>query len=161
MEKRRYDVALWLLPSSALPEIVACRLVDPWALPFEVVQALMRKRGETYVYKAVVSMGSWPPRRYWHVKLPLREEKGEQVVSVDEVVNQVWPLLLADGIDPVEVRAREALSLVKAEVSAEPDGLFACWCRAALASDVRVFVDRWNARRSAEVRYRLVQDFDS
>ncbi|HEX7738004.1 MAG TPA: hypothetical protein VF458_24375 [Ktedonobacteraceae bacterium] len=160
MEQRQFDLALWLLPSSAWPEIVEVRAVDPWALPFEVVQAVMQEQKETYVYKAAVGIGSGSVRRYWHVKLPLNQGNQEQRVQVDEVVKQLWPLIEADGVDPVEVNSRDALSVVQAEASCEPGGLFASWCLAALAADVRVFIHRWNVRRAVEVRWRLALEIE-
>lgn len=160
MDQRQLDLALWLLPSSAWPEIVEVRAVDPWALPFEVVQTVMREHKETYVYKAAVGMGSGSFRRYWHVKLPLNQDDQVQRVQVDEVVKQLWPLLEADGVDPVEVSAADAMEMVQSEASYEPSGLFASWCLAALAVDVRAFVHRWNARRAIEVRWRLALEIE-
>lgn len=120
----------------------------------------MRKRGETYVYKAVVNLGSWPPRRYWHTKLPLREGKAKPPTA-DEIVKPLWSLLVADGIDPVEIGARDALEQLRLEAANTPDGPLACWCRLALAADVRAFRHEWNARRATEARYRLTRDMET
>jgi hypothetical protein len=151
---RTWDIAFWRLASSPWPDIVACVVVDEWALPFEVVQALMQERKETYVYKALVGMAS-EVQRYWHVKLPHQREKQVERVSVNEVGTQLWLLIEADGVDPVEVHSHEALDVVRAEASCDPVGLFARWCQGMMAVDERAFADRWNDRRSAEVRRRL------
>lgn len=160
---RRFDLALWLSPSSAWPDIVEQRTVDTWALPFEVVQAVMRERGEAYVFKAVIGLGVSSPRRYWHVRLPESRGLVKLPVSVGEVVKQVWQVCEEDGIDPVVVSSRDALGIARAQASCEPSGTLALWCRAvqgAGAQEVRAFVDGWNGRRSAEVRYRLLLEMD-
>ena len=159
MTDRRFDLALWLSPSSAWPDIVESRAVDAWALPYEIVQALMQKHGETYVFKAAVNTGSWPSRCYWHVRLPGGTSAVKLPVSVDEVVKQVWRLLEEDGIDQVEVFARDALGLARA--ACEIDGVLANWCQGIRAQEVRAFVVAWNERRSFEVRYRLLLEMDS
>lgn len=152
-----WDVALWCLPSSAWPDIAACLAVDEYTLPFEVVQALMQAHKETYVYKAAVGMSD-RIERYWHIKLPRQIETPIERVSVNEVVKQLWQLLEADGIDPVEVSSRDALSLARASVTDEPENIFARWFPMAMASDERAFTDRWNDWRSAVVRARLAQE---
>jgi hypothetical protein len=159
MTDRQCDVALWFSAVSAWPEVVEQRVVDVWALPFEIVQTVMRERGEPYVFKAAVSFGGWVVRRYWHVRLPGTVEVVTLPVSVGEVVKVVWVLCEADGIDPVEVSSRDALGLVRAGASCEPGGVLAGWCQAAEGAgmpEVRLFMDGWNGRRAAEVRSRLL-----
>lgn len=149
-----WDVALWRLASSPWPDIVACVAVDDCTLPFEVVQALMMAHKETYMYKAAVDVTT-RVERYWHVKLPRQIEQHIERVSVNEVVKALWPVVEADGVDPVEVDALAALGLLDFAASDDPAGLFALWRQGAMANDERAFVDRWNERRSAVVRRQL------
>jgi len=160
---RQLDLAFWVLPSSAWPDIVEQRTVEVWTLPVEVIQAVMREHGEAYVFKAAVNLGTSSLRWYWHVRLS--ESKGLVTlpVSVGEVVKQVWMRCEENGVEPVAVSSRDALGLARAQASREPGGVVALWCQAvqgAGAQEVRAFVDGWNGRRSLEVRYRLLLDMD-
>jgi hypothetical protein len=155
MNERRCDVAFWLLPSSSWPEIVEIWNGDRMALSFDIVQQVMTDHRETYVYKAAIWPGFGVIRRYWHVRLPRSDDGGKRVL-VGDVVKQLWPLVEADGIDPVEVTAAEALSLVRIEGESEPGSVFGRWCRGAMASDERLLAKVWGDWRGAEVRRRLV-----
>ena len=153
-----WDVALWLLPSSVWPEVVELRSVDEWMLPFEVVQQMMQERKETYVYRAAMMVGFRSVQECWHIKRSYQKDVSVERVSVNEVVAQLWTLIEAEGIDPVEVSSQDALGVVSTEASSDPASLFARWQQLAMASDERALTDRWNDRRSALVRARLAQE---
>lgn len=160
MADRQFDVALWLLPGSAWPEIAEERTADVWTLPHEVVLALMQERDETSVYKAVVNTGTFPPRVYWHLRLPGSTSMVTLPISSDDLVKQVWQAFEVDQFDPVEASSGDALCLVEAWASCDPDGLYARWCQLARAREVRALKDAWNERRAFEVRYRLLLELD-
>lgn len=148
----RCEIALWLRSfSSSDPDILEERDIDP-SLPLrEAVYALMREYKETYVSKVTV--------RFFGLPLPLAPPACP--VSTLEVVKALYPLVEADGLDPVVVRAAEALGLVHAWASADSESLFARWSQSALAVDERRFIDYWNHRRSTEVRARLLLEAEA
>jgi hypothetical protein len=151
------EVALWLTEYSSWPEIDESFQVDPWALPFETVQAFMRERKEGYAFKAAVRMGQGSIRRYHRVHVSSGGSGAlPEPVFASEVVQQLLPVLAEDGIDPVEVCSQEAFELVRSVAACEPDGVCARWYALALAADVRAFREVWNATASAEVRQRLL-----
>lgn len=148
----QFDFALWLRSSSPDPDIVTLREVDPLLTVQEAVLALMQECRETYVYKASVST-PYGIHRLWRLSLPAPETVSQ--VSALQVVKALWPLVEADGFDPVEVYSSDALDLVRAFASNDPGSLFGLWCESLLAVDERLFAGFWNDRRSSEVRRRL------
>jgi hypothetical protein len=145
------DMALWLRSSSPEPDLIEMREIDPCLTARDAVLALMQEHKETYVYKAAVGM-PYGIQRLWHVSLALPDCQ----VSALDIVKSLWPLLVADGVDPVDIFSWDALDLVRAFASDDPADLFARWSCSALAADLRVFADIWNSRRASEVQHRLL-----
>jgi hypothetical protein len=157
-ETKVWDVAIWLRPSSVWPDLVALISVDQWMLPGELVQALLQEQKETYAYKAAVKVGPGQVKYYWHVRVSYEDDGQGERVLVNEVIKQLWALIEESGTDPVEVSSQDVLELIRSESSYDPAGLYARWWQCARAGDWRAFADRWNDRRSAAVRARLVQE---
>ena len=145
------DMALWLRSSSPDPDLIELRDIDPCLTAYDAVLALMQEHQETYVYKATVKM-PYGIQRFKHLLLQLPACQ----VSVLDLVKRLWPLVVADGIDPVEVFPSDALDLVAAWASGDPADLFTRWSCSALAVDRRLFAELWNDRRASEVWHRLL-----
>lgn len=146
------DFALWLRFSSPDPDIVTVREVDPSLTVQDAVLALMQELRETYIYKAAVAT-PYGRERLWRLSLPVLDPPCQ--ISALEIVKALWPVIEADGLDPVEVCAVDALGLVRVCASDDPGSLFGLWSHAALAVDERLFSEFWNDRRSSVARRRL------